>query len=377
MTLAASEEAPVWPEVNEDTNVETLRQTAESMERYFFEMESDDPARYDFQIQRARVLTHLEKVEFELAAAAAIYPACLVDPSITTDPCVQPTLDYELPELLYRELLAKHDGGPRAAEINFYLGQLAGHDEMAVAYYQVVVADYFESAFRPAACAALGDVYYAHDQLQGAREAYQCAIESSDTRSATHARWRQGWISLSEGDPASAATAFQFTIVQLAHATGELAEIRQRCLDDLVVAFANMSDGWSRAENYYASIEGSDAVVSRLQQIVAFQTFRSDWPAVLAGLSSLRSAYPDHPNVVTWGQAYLHAAYADEDTAAIAEREERLVLFYGPEGDWVASRMDDPSALLGAAALLAEISAAQSYRDRQERRERRRRRRSR
>ena len=363
--------APDWEPVDENTDTETLYATAEGMEAYFATLDSDDPARYDVQLDRARVLTLLAEAEYEQESEQ--YVNCLIE---ATDPgedvCDEPTIVTDLPEFLYREVLAKYDGGPRVAEICYYLGHLTGDSAIAQTHYERVISEHYDSAFRSPACAALGDLYFDQGLFDEAHETYQCAVESPDVQHSTYGRYRQAWIAINREDPTSAIISFQFTVVQLAHATGDLAELRETCLDDMLFAFADLEDGWDRAEGYYTSTEGAEAALLRLERLIEIKEERGDWDGAIAGLTRLRDAHPEHAHCVAWGRRSLHAYYASENPETISAGEDELSSYFAPTGAWGTDRAGDPGALSRAALLVAEIRATQHFRTLEERRQRRR-----
>ena len=255
----AAEDGPI--DIDEGADLPTLRLTAEQLSGFLESLDSDDSRRYDVQVDLARVLYLVGEKEYVLSLAS--YTECVAtNNGHSDDSCTRPIADHGRTGFLLWEVLAKYDGGPRGAEVSYFLGMISEPSE-AFAHLETVITRYYDSDLRPRACIALGDLHQEAGASEAATEAYQCAVTSNQTQYSAYGRYRQAWVALRAGEPGDALVLFQFAVAQLAHASGEEARLKAACLDDMIVAFAGLPEAWVRIDGYYASIEPSGGSARR------------------------------------------------------------------------------------------------------------------
>ena len=355
----AAEDGPI--EIDEGADLPTLRTTAEQLSWFLDSLDSDDARRYDVQVDLARVLYLVGEKDY--AQSQLAYQQCVATHNGNSDEvCSAPTLNQERTGFLLWEVLAKYDGGPRGAEVSYYLG-LITEPSQALMHLENVINRYYDSEFRPRACIALGNLHNEAGASEAATTAYQCAVESDQTQFSAYGRYRQAWVAMRAGQPADALVLLQFAVAQLAHASGEEARLKAACLDDMIVAFAGLPEPWVRIDGYYSSIEPTGGSL-RLTQLAAHFLESGNNEAALDALRYMREAHTTDREVLDWGYLALETLHLSGDEEAISRGEADLVSFYGPAGRFMAYHALAQTRA-HAAIFLAVLQSSNAHRERE------------
>lgn len=343
-------------EVSPVTDLDRVRLAVAERELELADMAPDDDDRYHLILDQARDLVRL-------GDAAAV--DCF-ERFVQLSACPEANDPYEASASFYKTSLATHDGGGvRSDESHYWLAYVAvarGENDVAIEHSGAVLDHGPTSPYYERAAIALGDLQFEAGRMGPAREAYTAALGGGETSQTAYARYRIAWIELNLDNPTGALIAFQFAAAQLAHARGDLVDLRASVLDDMLFAFAELEDGWARADAYYMSIDTPRRAVLRLEQLADLfyaQSREDDWRAVL---THLRHNHPTHLRAVQWGRVLLDELARRGNRSGLARAEDELEAFYSPAGEWGQAILGRPMLQVQAAALQAEIAASRARR---------------
>src|SRR5699024_4567417 len=136
----------------------------------------------------------------------------------------------------------------------------AGKGAQAVSYLQRLVKNYPNSKFLPDANLALAEFFFEQELLGAARDKYQAVLKFKDNPNYDFAMYKLGWVFYNQGEYRKAVNTFKNVVER----TGTKLGFQKQAINDLVLAYAEIDDGWMELRDYLLKIRDKELTYSYL-----------------------------------------------------------------------------------------------------------------
>ncbi|MCB9728446.1 MAG: tetratricopeptide repeat protein [Deltaproteobacteria bacterium] len=305
-----------------------------------------EEAKYQYLLAR-------EKYEKELE--------CYEDKRCTDEP-VEPQENYETALGYYRQILREHPSYERIDEVYYYLGRaalMAGKtrkdsqlQKEGVSRLNDLVQKYPKSRFVAQSHLALGEYFFETDSLFYAKTNYEKIIQNfPDSTMFNYALYKLGWVYFNLTEYEKTIETFQKVVANIGgEGAGSRIEFREQALNDLVVAWAEIDNGWQDARRYFLKEVGEEKTYEKLERMAGLLVSKDKDEEAIALYQHLIEHDKTSPKVVEYYDALLEI---DRKLADVPETERtinEIVGFFDHKGAWwlankdkteVANRADD------------------------------------
>ena len=286
----------------------------------------------------------------------------------------EPQADYRLAIEEYRGILRDYPTYDRLDEVLFRLGDALIRNSQAkegIGYLHRLTQSYPEYRDMDAAYLAMGEYYFSQKNSGTAQAAYTKVVEGYPlSKYFPYAQYKLAWTHVNLGEEEAYRTAvdlFRRVVESIdaryggaVDAQGQIDEnrldsgeisFRNQALNDLMVTYAELPQGWREARDYIVVKLPQDRAREKLEQLGAMLNQRGKFEEEIELYIELLAVSPLHPNVPEiyrrLSLAYEMANRMPESEAAALEGVRALL----PDGAWAAANA-------GNGALLASVSKA-------------------
>lgn len=357
--------------------IEQLKRAIESKNRQMIskldQIISGDPyseQKPEWMFQKAELMWELSNYEY--LRARAEYNQCLnaVDAgNIDESKCKEPLATYKDSEKIYADILKQYPDYARLDEVIYRLGRgliEAGEGAKAVPLLQRLVQNYPNSQYKPEAHLALGEFYFDKNIFNLAKTNYEevLGFQSYDFRE--YARYKLGWVHYNQGDFRQAVDTFKSVVETNDQKVG----FRSQALNDLILGYAQIEDGWKEARTYFLDYDsryaGKDPQAAgdkeyaykqmgRMASYLEQQGQDEDAVDIYDWFISER---PNNEKIPQWMESIVIAKKKEVNNLEETEKSmNRFVAYLDPAGTWSTQNKDNEGAMQNA-ALLTEASLA-------------------
>ncbi|NOZ02954.1 MAG: tetratricopeptide repeat protein [Deltaproteobacteria bacterium] len=198
--------------------------------------------------------------------------------TLSTKP-VEPVEDYSVSLEYYRKVLREFPNYARIDEVIYYLGKGAlkegknkGDRNLAregAEYLKRLVQNYPKSRFIAKAHLAMGEYYFENNSLYYAKINYEKIINNFPKSSMyNYALYKLGWVYFNLNEFEKTIKTFQKVVEQVSKVKAKgIVEFRQQALNDLVVTYAEVDDGWKRARDYFLTVMSEKDTYKKLRAL--------------------------------------------------------------------------------------------------------------
>ena len=322
------------------------------------------PNRPDWMFEKAERMWELRNWEY--LRERADYNKCLeaVDAgNVDESKCPEPQPNYQKSEAIYDEILKEYPDYSRLDEVIYRLSRgLIAADKApdAVPLLQRLVQNFPNSKYKPEAHLALGEVYFEKRVFGLAKKNYNEVLKFKDFGLRDYAQYMLGWVHFNEGEYRDSINIFK----KVVESKNETVGLQDKALNDLIVAFIQVDDGWKEARTYFADYdkkkmkgdkEYTYAQMTKMAQGLESAGKDDDAVALYEWFIEER---PNHRNIPDWMESILVAKKKEENNLEETEKAmNRFVAYLDPAGTWTSKNKDNEGALNNA-AFLSEASLA-------------------
>lgn len=338
-----------------------LREVEAMLRARLATQDAADPARYDTLIDHALVVMRL--VELGETAGADAEPDC--SPALRSfggpGRCAEGGFDLGTADEELLEAIEGWSEGARNDEALLHLGVLEwtrDDAEAAGAYFQRLVDLYPGSAYLDEACVNLGDVYFEEGALDPAREAYTRALDSDDLGLVAFATYKLAWIDIDLAQ-SEAALAKLWQVIEWAASASEISpELGQVAIRDTMLVYADLDNGWQRAETDLGAVMAPDqrnAYLESLAEVYRDRGMLNDSMALLTHLIETHPAEARVPQRCRALAATARELTMDPSSDVYRDTVDRIRRWLGPDSQFVAVWGDDAALRAEAEAVLGDL----------------------
>jgi tetratricopeptide (TPR) repeat protein len=246
----------------------------------------------------------------------------------------------------YEEILKAYPGYARRDEVlfafAFNLDDLGRKDQAARGYAELIER-YPKSKFLGDAYVQLGEHYFAANQLEKARGAYQKALSSNSPKIRFFALYKLAWCDYNAGAYADAVQKFEEVIAGAGPQKGSTG-LRAEALNDIVQSFAQLNQVDEALAYFRANADAAQARQLGARLAVQLSEAGRHESAVRLLRRLIEEAPLDArcPELqATLAESYERLGRRDK----VAEEMSRFAERYGPQSAWAKANRSDPAAL--------------------------------
>lgn len=319
------------------------------------------PDKPDWMFQKAELLWELRNWEY--LRARVEYNNCLdaaEKKNIKAAKCVEPKANYSGAQKIYQSILQQYPSYSRLDEVIYRLGRgliAAGKGAQAVSLLQRLVQNYPNSKYLPEAYLALGEFYFEKNVFGLAKTNYTSVLKFPKYSFHDYALYKLGWVHYNQQEYRKSINTFKKVVEQKDDKLG----FQSQAINDLLVAFAAVEDGWLEARKYFMEKRGKDFTYKKMGQMAAYLEGQGNDPDAVKIYQWFIKERPDNKKIPEWMESIIVAqkreANNDKGFAALEESMNRFVAYLDPEGTWAQKNKGEKGAMSNA-SLLTEASLA-------------------
>lgn len=308
--------------------------------------------------RRADILFRLATATHELArvvyiAERAVFNECMENwYACTSDEvCYEPLPDYATPIRYFREIARNHPDYGRLDEVFFRLGESQIENNQAADGVQTLtrlVNNYPTSIYLPEAYKLMGDHFFDQGLLIAARQNYDNVLQFPDSDVYLDAIYALGWVEINEGEFEAALARFQ-EVVRTIDTAQARPDLRRQSLNDMLLAYAEIDNGWQRARAYYEDLEGEDFMRTQLTRLASRLDDQGKDEERYALLAYFIDRYPMDDRRTAWSEQSLDSLEKIGDWGRFEEAARRFVRDLHTTSPWAAQQAGNEVALRRAA----------------------------
>ena len=191
----------------------------------------------------------------------------------------EPTEDYSVSLEYYRKVLREFPNYGRIDEVIFHLGKGALKEgknrgdrnlgREGAEYLKRLVQNFPKSRFIAKAHLAMGEYYFENNSLYYAKVNYEKIISNFPKSSMyNYALYKLGWVYFNLHEFEKTIETFQQVVAQVSKFKGKgIVEFRDQALNDLVVTYAEIEEGWKLAREYFLEVLPEDKTYKKLRAL--------------------------------------------------------------------------------------------------------------
>jgi len=306
-------------------------------------------AKYPPGPQKAGVLFRLAEQEWEEAryrylAARKRYEKeyeAFLDGSVKVQP-VEPKPDYSSALNYYKQILREYPTYDRIDQVMYYLGYgliQAGNEKEGASYFSRLIKEFPSSKYLPDAYLAVAEYYFKNDLLFAARTNYNECLKYTDSPVYNYALYKLGWVYYNLKEWRQSIDTFKQVIEGIGTATLEQKKIefRNQAMNDLVMVFAEVPDGWIETRDYFTKIggaQGPELAWQKLGKLVEkYVTDDKNAEAITVYRYFLGQKGND-PLALDWYRGIADAVRRENDKPKLERIQREIVDYFDAKGTW-------------------------------------------
>ncbi len=311
-----------------------------------------------WMFQKAELLWELRNWEY--LRERADYNKCLgaADAGdIDESKCVEPTPNYSEAYSVYEQVLQQYPKYDRLDEVLYRLavGYIkSGQGAKGVTMLTQLVKNYPNSRYKPEAHLAIAEQYFEKNLFTIAKTNYDEVLKFSDYSFYDYALYKLAWTHYNMQEYRVAIDTFKKVVEQKDDTLG----FQKQAINDLVVAFAAVEDGWKEARTYFLEKRDKEFTYKKIGQMAGYLENKGEDDAAVEIYEWFITERPNHERIPQWMESIVIAKKKDvNDLEGLEVAMNRFVAYLDPAGTWATTNKGNDKAI-GNADLLVESSLA-------------------
>ncbi len=312
----------------------------------------------EWMFQKAELMWELRNWEY--LRGRAEYNQCLEAASkgtIEESKCQEPLPDYEDAQAIYQDILQQYPNYARLDEVIYRLGRgliEAKKGAQAVPLLQRLVQNYPNSQYLPEAYLALGEFYFDKNVFGLAKTNYEEVLKFNSYDFYDYALYKLGWTHYNQQEYRDSIDTFKKVVERPNDKLG----FQAQAINDLIVAFAAVDDGWKEARTYFLAKRDKEFTYDKMGRMASYLEGKGQDEDAVSIYSWFIDERPNHTKIPEWMESILIAKKKNENNLEDTEASmNRFIAYLDPQGTWAQKNKDDKGAISNA-ALLTEASLA-------------------
>src|SRR5690554_1579384 len=309
----------------------------------------------EWMFQKAELMWEVQHTDYLRARAA--YNQCLgAEGQGTADSCKEPAPDYAEAQEIYKEILTQYPAYDRLDQVIYRLGDGLiedGKGAEAVNYLLRLVNNYPNSKFLPDAHLALAEFYFKSEMLGAARDNYEAMLKFKDNPNYDFALYKLGWVFYNQAEYRMSVDTFKAVV----EGTNEKLGFQKQAINDLVVAYAEIDDGWKEVRDYLIKRENKEFAFTKLGQMAELYEGQGKSDKAVDIYEYFIAERPDNSRIPSWMESIIVAKKVINDFDDLEKTMNTYVAYLDREGTW-AQKNKENAGQLHNADLLSQASLA-------------------
>ena len=289
----------------------------------------------------------------------------------------EPLEDYSISLSYYRKILAEFPDYPRIDEVIYYLGRgslKAGKENedrqltrQGVSNFQKLEQNYPRSRFIAESILALAEYHFESNSLYPAKVKYEKIITHFPNKGMVdYARYKLGWVYFNLGDFEDAINTFHTVVERVSTGTTRgMIEFKDQALNDLVVCYAEVDDGWKLAREYFIKIIGEKEAYVKLLKLAQLYVGQDRDIEAVELYSHFIEYNPRNPDIPEYFDNILAVVDKSTDFALREQKVREMIKFFDKRNVWYEANQNNTSRVNEAFTMMETrlLQLAQHYHD--------------
>ncbi len=308
-----------------------------------------DQAKYEYFLSREKFDKEMECFEEK---------RCKQEPK-------EPNEDFSTAIDYYRKVLLADPNYSRLDQVTYYLGRAAIEDGKAKVdkqlqkegekHLQDVVQKFPKSKHVPASHLTLAEHYFDKDSLYYAKTNYEKIIQNFPKHPMfNYALYKLGWVYFNLAEFEKTVDTFKRVVASIKGAESQgFIDFRNQALNDLVMAWAEIDNGWKTARTYFVSEVGEEDAYKKLEKMAGLLVTKDKDEEALDLYAHLIQHNRTNPAIVEYYSAIMEVRNKIEDKAEIEGSINEITDFFDKKGQWHTANKGNGEAVKGADELVS------------------------
>jgi tetratricopeptide (TPR) repeat protein len=278
----------------------------------------------------------------------------------------EPIENYSQSLDLYRRVLREFPNYVRIDEVYYYLGKGAVKEGKAkkdralqkegVDYLNRLVQNYPKSRFIPESHLAMAEYYFETNSLHYAKINYEKIIQNfPKTSMYNYALYKLGWVYFNLREFDTAIETFQKVVSQVAKIEGKgVIEFKNQALNDLVVTYAEIDNGWQHAKDYFLKVLSEEDAYKKLRMLGDLYQGQDKPVEAVALFRHFIEREKTTASVTEYYKIILGIFKNTNDMPKLDETSIEALNYFKPNGTWWTVNRKDSESVAEADALCEE-----------------------
>lgn len=296
--------------------------------------------------KKAGVLFRLAELEWEEAQYRYFierkkyekeYEAFLENPKLPQPP--EPKPDYSSALNYYKQILREYPDYERIDQVMYYLGYgliMAGNEKEGASYFSRLIKGYPASKYLPDAYLAVAEYYFKNDLLFAARTNYNECLKYKDSPVYNYALYKLAWVYYNLKEWRLGIDTFKSVIEGLASTTQEQKKIefRNQAMNDLVMVFSEVQDGWIECRDYFTKLGGDALAWDKLKKLVEKYVTDDKNEEAITVYRYFLSKQPNEPLALDWYKGIADAVRRQNDKPKLEKTLREIIDYFDAKATW-------------------------------------------
>lgn len=270
-----------------------------------------------------------------------------------TEKPAEPSENFSVSLNYYREVLRNFPTYRRIDEVMYYLGRAALRagktrkdvqlQKEGVKYLDDLVQLHPRSRYVAQAYLSLGEHHFETDNLWSAKNAYE-QITNNFQRSSmfNYALYKLGWVYFNLAEFEKTVQVFQKVVASIGSTKNRARiEFRSQALNDLIVTWVEIDDGWRAARTYFLKQVGEEDTYKKLEKMAALLVAKDKDDEAVDLYNHLIEHSPTAPQIVEYFDAILEIRHKIGSIKELESEINRILDTFGRKGKWFAANKRD------------------------------------
>ncbi len=279
----------------------------------------------------------------------------------------EPVEDYTVALEYYRKVLREFPDYVRIDEVLYYLGRgalEAGRtakdvqlQREGVKHFTNLVQNYPDSRLIPQALLHLGEYYFDTHSLYYAKVNYEKIITNYPAAPMyNYALYKLGWVYYNLTEFRKAIETFH-GVIETIKAEGEAGkvEFREQALNDLVLSYVEVDDGWKEAREYYIKEINEEGAYVKLHVMGELYVAQGNDETALELYYHFIKKWPNTPRIPDYYQTIMDIANKKADWVFIERVIREIMTYFKTESPWRIAMKDNGEVTGNALKMVEEL----------------------
>ena len=270
----------------------------------------------------------------------------------------EPTTDYSVSLEYYRKVLREYPDYVRIDEVLYFLGRGAlevgksAKDRQlqreGIKHFDKLTQNFPKSRLIPQALLHQGEYYFENRSLYFAKSKYETIINKYPTAGMyNYALYKLAWVYYNLSEFEKSIGTFHKVIEAIKNESSEQAKIsfREQALNDLVLVYTEVEDGWKLALEYFTKEIGKDGAYVKIHRMGELYVGQGKMDDAIAVYYHLIETFPLSRRITEYYQVIFDLV----QKATEWSETERVVLemmdYFKKESRWMIAMKEDQEAI--------------------------------